>query len=101
MQPNRVSPILATAALVALHAGAVAFAEALPDTWGPALAATVYLPLWPLSAVGMPVFGPAPSGGWPGPSAAGWAVLLVAWSLMWSIPVAVVAWWRRRPAPGG
>lgn len=101
MQSNRVFPILAIAALVALHAGAVAFAGALPDAWAPALAATVYLPLWPLSAVGLPVFGPAPSGGWPGPNTAGWVVLLVAWSVMWAIPVAVVARWRRRPAPGG
>jgi hypothetical protein len=100
MNPSRTRFVLVVAALVALHAAAVASVGALPAAWGPALAATVYLPLWPLSALGMPVFGATPSGGWAGPNAAGWCVLLVAWAVLWSIPVLGVATlWRRAGSP--
>ncbi|MET0349882.1 MAG: hypothetical protein ABW067_08850 [Rhizobacter sp.] len=88
--------LLVVFALLTLHAMAVAFVGALPEHIGPALAATVYLPLWPLSALGLPVFGPTPSGGWAGPSVLGWGLWLVAWAVLWSIPVLLLAAWRGR-----
>jgi hypothetical protein len=100
---NLSTPRLALAAsgLAALHVAVVAFVDSLPEAWAPALATTVYLPLWPLSAVGLPVFGPAPSGGWPGPSGLGWGLLFLTWAAAWSIPMLAVAklWPRRRPLP--
>ena len=102
MRLNPGFSMLMVAALVALHAAAVASPGWLPQAWAPALAATVYLPLWPLSALGIPVFGPAPSGGWAGPNAAGWGVLLVAWAVAWSIPVWIAArLLRQRASPPG
>jgi len=90
----------AVVVLVMLHAAAVACVGALPPAWGPPLAATVYLPLWPASALGVPVLGPAPPGGWAGPNAAGWGLLFVAWSVAWSILVSIVArLWRRAGSP--
>ena len=84
-------------ALVAIHAAAVACAGLLPEAFGPGLAATVYLPLWPLSALGLPVFGTAPSGGWPAPNGFGWTVLLGVWAAGWSIAVGIVTRARRSP----
>lgn len=80
--------------IVAVHLALVASAGSLPDAIQPALAATVYLPLWPLAALGLPVFGHAESGGWPGPSLLGWALFVIVWAAVWAMLLAVIS--RRR-----
>lgn len=40
----------------------------MPDPVAEFVSASVYLPLWPMNAIGWNVFGAAESGGWPGPS---------------------------------
>lgn len=74
---------LAALALTLVHGGFVAVAGRLPDALAAVLAGTVYGPLWPASALGLPVFGPVRSGGWPGPSLSGWALLAVFWFAAW------------------
>lgn len=90
--------VLLVVALLCLHAASVALSASLPEAIAPAVAATVYLPLWPLSAAGVPVFAGAAAGGWGSPSVAGWLVLLVVWSLLWWSVVATVSRFRRRRA---
>lgn len=68
------------AALAGSHAAAAFFA---PAAFAPAVAGSVYLPLMPLQAAGVPVFAAAQSGGWPAPSLLGWAVVLVVWFAIW------------------
>jgi hypothetical protein len=80
--------------IVSAHLALVAGASALPDAIQPALAATVYLPLWPLAALGLPVFGHAESGGWPGPSLLGWAVFVLLWAAVWAMLLAVMDKYR-------
>ena len=68
------------AVLAGTHATAVLVA---PERLAPALAGSVYLPLLPLKAVGIPVFATAESGGWASPSLLGWAtVFLLVWYLV-------------------
>lgn len=81
--------------IVSMHLGLVAGASVLPDAIQPALAATVYLPLWPLAALGLPVFGPAESGGWPGPSLLGWAAFAFLWAAVWAIVLIAIDRLRR------
>lgn len=81
---------LAVAVLLTSHAMLVAAADALPAALAALVAATVYLPLLPLSALGVPVFAAAQSGGWASPSVAGWVVLLAVWSLLWTGFVALL-----------
>ncbi|NHZ44988.1 hypothetical protein [Massilia aquatica] len=52
-------------------------------TLGPAIAATIYAPLFVLDALRLPVFGNGPSGGWAGPSPLGWACVLLLWGAVW------------------
>lgn len=54
-----------------------------PETLAPALAGSVYLPLMPLRALGLPVLSSAQSGGWAGPSVLGWAVVVLVWAAIW------------------
>ena len=68
------------AALAGTHAAAVLVA---PEGLAPALAGSVYLPLLPLKAVGIPVFAAAESGGWASPSLLGWATVFLLWSAIW------------------
>jgi len=76
--------------IVSVHLALVAGASVLPDAIQPALAATVYLPLWPLAALGLPVFGPAESGGWPGPSPLGWVAFALLWAAVWAMLLATI-----------
>jgi hypothetical protein len=77
--------------LIVFHAGFVANVGHLPNAITPAVAATIYVPLWPLASAGFPVFGRAESGGWPGPSILGWVLLGVFWSALWWLFVSVIA----------
>ncbi|HEX8611202.1 MAG TPA: hypothetical protein VF800_07925 [Telluria sp.] len=56
-------------------------------TWigigGPAVAATIYGPLFVLVALRLPVLDAAPSGGWAAPSLLGWACVLLFWCAVW------------------
>jgi hypothetical protein len=81
---------LAAVALIVIHLALVATGDALPAAIAPAIAATIYLPLWPLSAIGVTVFSPAESGGWASPSVLGWLVFVAVWSLLWWTLVAVI-----------
>ncbi|HEY8608970.1 MAG TPA: hypothetical protein VIM12_17790 [Noviherbaspirillum sp.] len=54
-----------------------------PYALAPAVAATVYGPLALLHAFGVPVLAPAPSGGWPGLSLLGWALVIALWTAVW------------------
>lgn len=80
--------------IVSVHLALVAGASVLPDVIQPALAATVYLPLWPLAALGLPVFGQAEPGGWLGPSLLGWAVFVLLWMAVWTMLLAVIDKYR-------
>jgi hypothetical protein len=82
---------IATVFLILVHIVLVAACGRLPDTIAPAVAASIYLPLWPLSVVGLPVFSPAAPGGWASPSLFGWIVFIVIWSIFWWLLVAAVA----------
>lgn len=66
--------------MMALHFLAIAF---LPKELAPAMAGSIYLPLMPLRALGLPVLSPAPSGGWAGPSVLGWVAVALVWGLIW------------------
>ncbi|WP_119291114.1 hypothetical protein [Azohydromonas sediminis] len=79
---------IAAAVLTALHVALVAAAHALPPAIAPLVAATVYGPLLPLSALGVPVFAAAEAGGWASPSVVGWLVWLGVWSVVWTGVVA-------------
>ncbi len=70
------------------HALLIAFAPYLPDTLAAAIAGSVYLPLWPLSALGLPVYTQAEAWGWSNPSRLGWGLLVVVWSAVWTVVVA-------------
>ncbi|MDM0110320.1 hypothetical protein QTH97_35915 [Variovorax sp. J22R24] len=81
------------AALVLLHGTGMLFA---PDPLAPLIAGSVYLPLMPLQRLGVPVFASGESGGWPGPSLLGWATVVIAWGVTWSLVARLTAGlWRR------
>lgn len=86
---------IAVCVLVLAHVALIAAGDALPAALAPAIAGTLYLPLWPLSALGMPVFSPAESGGWASPNLLGWLSFLAIWSLLWWLVVALVLRARR------
>lgn len=77
-------------ALTVAHALLVGLAGRLPDAFAAVLAATVYGPLWLASALGLPVFGPAASGGWPHPNLLGWALLGLVWFGAWWLGVGLL-----------
>jgi hypothetical protein len=63
---------------------------------GPAIAATIYGPLFALDAVRLPVFGSAGSGGWAAPSPLGWVCVLLLWgAFWWGVAALLVRAWRR------
>ncbi|AOF84266.1 putative membrane protein [Hydrogenophaga sp. RAC07] len=79
------------------HAGYIALGDRLPQALAPAIAVSIYVPLMLLQGLGLPVFGAAESGGWPGPSLLGWALLSLFWLLVWWLLFAVVIRLLSRP----
>lgn len=77
--------------LISAHAVLVVLGGVLPDAIAPIVAGSVYLPLWLLQALGLPVFGGAESGGWAGPSLLGWLVVAALWSAVWWLLVTALA----------
>lgn len=77
--------------LISIHGALVASADALPEAVAPVIAGTVYLPLWLLQAAGLPVFGPAESAGWAGPSLLGWVLVAAIWATLWWLLVTALA----------
>lgn len=77
------------------HLLLVAIAGRLPDALAPAVAATVYGPLWALSLIGLPVFAQAGSGGWAGPNVLGWLCFGVFWAIVWWLLVQALMRLRR------
>ena len=71
------------AVLIVAHAAALVAAPRLPDSLVPVLAGSVYVPLMPFAALGLPVFGPAEPWGWASPSLLGWGTLLLVWTGIW------------------
>ncbi|MFB9241584.1 hypothetical protein IV454_06695 [Massilia antarctica] len=65
-------------------------------TLGPAIAATIYGPLFVLDALGLPVFGSGASGGWAAPSLLGWVCVVLVWAAIWWGAAALLARLRRR-----
>ena len=63
-----------------------------PEALAPVIAGSVYLPLLPLKALGLPVFAAAESGGWPSPSLPGWAAVLIIWSAIWWTAARLIHW---------
>lgn len=63
---------------------------------GPAIAATIYGPLFLLDALRLPVFGNGQSGGWAAPSPFGWLCLVLLWSAIWWGVAALLARAGRR-----
>ena len=74
---------IAVLTLVAAHAAAILAASHLPDRLATVVAGSIYLPLMPFDALGLPVFGTAGSWGWASPSGLGWGVLVVVWVGLW------------------
>ncbi len=81
--------------LLAAHALVVVFASHVPKLLAPVVAASIYGPLWPLSALGVPVFLPAHSGGWSSPTVLGWLILATFWACIWFVVVWLLAWMGR------
>jgi hypothetical protein len=77
--------------LICIHGALVASGDALPEAVAPAIAGTVYLPLWLLQAAGLPVFGRAESAGWAGPNLLGWVLVAAIWVALWWLLVAALA----------
>ena len=74
---------IAVPTLVVAHAVAIFAASHLPDRLAAVVAGSIYLPLMPFQALGLPVFGAAESGGWASPSILGWGLLFVIWVGFW------------------
>lgn len=70
------------ASLIGIHVTVIVFA---PELIAPFVAGSIYLPLWPLKLIGMPVFGVTQSSGWAAPSLLGWAVVFCLWSAIWFV----------------
>lgn len=88
---------IAVLTLVVAHAGAIVAASHLPDRLAAVVAGSVYLPLMPFQALGLPVFGSAESWGWSPPSLLGWGLLLIVWvGVWWAITAAVARILRSR-----
>lgn len=79
------------AVLAAVHLGCFAAARAGAEFLAPAVAATIYAPLYLLESVGLPVFGATPSGGWAAPSPLGWLLTLGLWFSVWWAVASLVA----------
>ena len=80
--------------ILVVHALLISIAHHLPDPIAAAIAGTVYLPLWPLSAVGLPVHARAEAWGWSNPSVLGWVLIALFWTTVWA--AVVVGLTRRR-----
>lgn len=87
MPPKRLYTLLG---ILCAHVALIALGDALPEVIAPAVAGTVYLPLWLLQTAGLPVFGRAEVGGWPGPSILGWVAVAAIWTTLWWILVATI-----------
>lgn len=78
--------------MFAVLAGAhAALAWLSPTALAPLIVGSLYLPLLPLQAIGLPVFAAAESGGWTAPSALGWALVLLLWLALWWAMAALLA----------
>lgn len=55
----------------------------LPEAIAPAVAGSIYAPLFIFDAAGLPVFSGTESGGWASPSPVGWLVVVVFWAAVW------------------
>lgn len=88
MPPMRLIVLLS---LLCAHAALIAFGDALPEVVAPAIAGSIYLPLWALQSLGLPMFGPAQSGGWSGPCILGWALVAAVWTALWRVLVTAIA----------
>ncbi len=73
----------AAVGLALVHAALFALAGHFGDRFAALLAGTVYLPLWPLASIGLPVWSPAESGGWSAPSLLGWTIVSCLWFSIW------------------
>ena len=74
---------IAVLTLVVAHTVAIIAASHLPDRLAAVVAGSLYLPLMPFQALGLPVFGSAESWGWASPSFLGWGLLVVVWVGFW------------------
>jgi hypothetical protein len=81
----------AVLALLGAHGTLVALGDALSGVLAPVIAGTVYLPLWMLESVGLPVFGRAEAGGWAAPNMLGWLLVAVIWTTLWWLLVAAIS----------
>lgn len=88
--------MLAFLIFVSTHVGLLAFGHLLPDSLAPPVVGTVYLPLWPLHAVGLPVFGRAESGGWSSPNMLGWLFVAGIWGVLWWMLASTIARLRKQ-----
>jgi hypothetical protein len=79
-------------ALVAVHAAVLALGWAVGSDWLAAIVVgSIYLPLWPLGKLGIPV---VQQTGWffPPPTLVGWVAIVICWSLVYWCIAVVVAW---------
>lgn len=87
---------LAALLFLAAHALLVAFSSKVPEPIAPIVAASIYGPLWPLHALGAPVFSASPGWGWSSPNAFGWSILALFWGCIWLAAVSLVVRLTRR-----
>ena len=85
-------------ALSLLHALAGLVASNGNEALGPVVAASVYLPLWPLGALGLPV---THGSGWffPPPTALGWCLVVVFWAAVYWFVASLIGRGARRWLP--
>ena len=78
-------------ALIAVHVVLLALGFVAGSPWlAPIVVGSIYLPLWPLGKLGLPVFRLSGSS-FASPTAMGWAAIVVSWSLVHCLVAVVIA----------
>jgi hypothetical protein len=84
-------------ALLAAHAGVFALGWVVGSDWlATIVVSSIYLPLWPLGKLGIPVISQS---GWifPPPTVIGWVAIIVCWSLLyWGVAIVAARLLARR-----
>jgi hypothetical protein len=80
--------VVAWFVMCALH---IALIDSPTTFAAPAVAGSIYLPLFFLQTIGFPVYAAGTSGGWSAPSLLGWLFLAVLWASVWWLVACVLA----------
>ncbi len=89
---------IALLALITIHGVSVMAAPHLPDKPAAVIAGSIYLPLMPLKAIGLPVLSSSAGWGWASVSILGWVLLSVFWvAVWWAVTAGLARLLRGRP----